>query len=500
MPFYFAQEQFYKRVAKTFLYNPASFRQTQLVATGFRNMGVLHKDDRGNDYFFIPVVGQVVQEFIAQAIKLRTGIDPVLPIPISFTGEVRMATPGLERLGVPSVAPWVGVLVGALGKRFPELEPIQEGIEGEHPNRSPWEMFVPSTVARVYHAFADDPDKSAQMMSAEIQAMQYLEAHGLGPDPDATDADEEFEIWQERVTQWTRTIMLTRAVVGFASPAAPTLDLGEVPKLHKEFITLIGELGYNQGFDEFVRRHPDATPFTVFPTKSVSGGPLPVTKAAFAYMEKHHDLFDDLPRAAGWLLPVAPSKKDEYSVDAYREQLALELRRRLPTRKDIWRQIKFAQAKDEYFTVRNQKDEALAAAQTPERRASIRKIWKDWTTEYKAVHKVFADELDNPEGVQRRQNVLTDLRRAIADPRYPTDKQASHLRDMVNVYDDYRAHADAIKASPHPGTKRNKALADRYKSIFIGWAETYIEENPDVDTFYRMIVQPDVDPDADREI
>lgn len=502
MPFWFAQEQFYKRVVRTVLYNPAAVRQTQLVASGFRHAGILNKDENGDDYFFIPVVGQLTQEFIANAYKLYTGNDVVIPVPVGFTGQVKTITPGLEGIGVPSFAPWVGMAVSGIGDRYPELEPMAEGFAGQYSKRSMWEMFVPSTVSRLYHAFADDPDNSQQMMSAEIQAMQYLEATGNGPkDEPGLDEAQEYEIWRERVVGWARSIMLTRAVLGFASPSPPRLQL-DPDLLHKEFIDLIGALGYEEGFREYVRLHPDATPYTVFPTRSQSGGPLPVTKAAFRYIEKHTDLIEAFPRAGGWLLPQTPSKsmQDDYSPEAYREQLALEMRLRKPTLTDIWEDIKFAQAKQKYFDTLDEKNDALAAAQgdTPqmvERRRQIREIWNNFAETYKATHPVFARILDSPEGEQRRAAVMEDLRNAVVDPRYPTDRQAKALATMVNTYDDYRAHVRAVDEAPHPGSNRSVQLKERYKAIFLGWADQYAIDNPDVDTFYKMIVIPDVDKD-----
>ena len=54
-PFWFAQEQFYKRWARTFFYSPWSFRQASLISNGLGHIGIIHKDPTtGQEYFVYP--------------------------------------------------------------------------------------------------------------------------------------------------------------------------------------------------------------------------------------------------------------------------------------------------------------------------------------------------------------------------------------------------------------------------------------------------------------
>src|SRR3954468_12615367 len=94
-PFWFAQEQFYKRWVNIAKHSPEAFREAQLVMMGLRHSGVVHTDDQGNDYFIYPGPS-VVQNAISKGVVHLFGKKVSLPLPVGFSGQVRFATPGLE--------------------------------------------------------------------------------------------------------------------------------------------------------------------------------------------------------------------------------------------------------------------------------------------------------------------------------------------------------------------------------------------------------------------
>jgi hypothetical protein len=309
MPFWFAQEQFYKRWVNVAKHSPEAFREAQLTMMGLRHSGVVHTDENGNDWFVYPGVGAAIQA-ATKGLEMLPGQKGkwTLPLPVGFSGQVRFASPGLERLGAPTFGPLVGIPMHAMSQMFPELSPVEEGVLGERgAGRAYWEQVTPTTVSRVVHSFVDKPDTSPQLASAMMQAMAYLDAKGFTPDDQAPAPVREAYI--ERVRNWARILFLARTAYGYSAPASPDLQL-DPNHLHTELHQLMSPdtgLTVDEAMAEFLRRHPDATAYTVFQSKSASGAQLPATDKAAKFMVDHDAFLKAYPQASGWFIPKHPA-------------------------------------------------------------------------------------------------------------------------------------------------------------------------------------------------
>lgn len=253
MPFWFAQEQFIKRWASTFYHSPEAFRKAQLAMNGLRHSGVVHKDDNGNDVFTYPGV-DLTADALSALTSVVSGHKVMIPQPLTFNGQVKFATPGTERLGVPSFGPLVSIPLTAMADRFPELEKAQEQILGSRGvGRGYLEQVVPTTASRLAQVFMANPDTDAQMASAQKQALQYFAAHGKIPDEAASPLDKEKFLDD---LKWTaRTIALLRTMYGFATPAAPEAQI-DPDHITSEFRQLLGSgVPIADAVNELVKMH-----------------------------------------------------------------------------------------------------------------------------------------------------------------------------------------------------------------------------------------------------
>jgi hypothetical protein len=484
-PFWFAQEQFYKRWAKILEHSPEAFRQAQLVMMGLRHSGVLHTDDQGNDYFMYPG-SAAVQNTLTSALERLPGQKGKwkLPLPVGFSGQVRFATPGLERLGAPSFGPLVAIPMTGLTQMFPELQQTQQAVLGERGSgRSYWEMVTPTTVARLVHIATDSPDTSPQMASAMSQAIQYLSAAGYFPPEDAP--PQVHQQYQDRVRNWTRILFLNRMLYGYAVPASPELQM-DPDQMSSEFRGLLQAMPIEDAQAEFVRRHPDGTPYTVFQSKSQSGAPLPATVQTVGFMNDHQDFLKSYPLAGGWFLPQT-SPDSKFDIVAYREQLALELRQR-KSPEQFMKDVYYAQAADQYFRSRDRKEAALTAAKGDSRRTqAIGHQWDQWKADYLSTHPVFAAELQAPDAEIRRQGTVDELRRAMDDPRLPKSDQTDSIRHLIDGYD--QVDGALRQMSGFTGsvvTRRRKAIRDS----FAQWGDSYSVQHPEVKTLWTKTFKP----------
>jgi hypothetical protein len=322
------------------------------------------------------------------------------------------------------------------------------------------------------------------MHSAVLQTIQYLEATGHGLAEGATPLEQEHYL--DRVKSWARVLMVNRLLFGFSAPAAPELQL-DPDHLHVEFRKLLGELPIEEAQKEFIRRHPDANAYTVFQSKSTAGAPLPATEKAVRFMEDHAEFLRDYPEAGAWFLPQDPD--EGYSPAAYREQLALEMRKRKTT-DEFMRDLKFSDASGDYFDTRDARDEALAAAGTNAAlKRQVRQQWSDFSKPYLKMHPVFAEELQSPEGSIRRERALTQLRTAMADPRLPATPQGAAIRDLVDTYDAYeQARVPYASRTDSAATRAKQQM----KSQFVTWAKSYTQEHPEIAGLYDRVFRMEV--------
>lgn len=486
-PFWFAQEQFYKRWSRTAKYAPASFRQAQLTMGGLRHYGFLHKDANGDDYFNYPMMG-AVDAAVSHLYQSFTGSKYTLPMPSQlFTGQVKFASPGLERLGAPSVSPIAAVPLHALAQRFPELHPLESKVLGPGAGKSYWEMITPTTFTRVLKALTAKEGVDQQYTSASMQAFAHLSAAGYAPPQDAS--AEVLDKFNTRVKDWTRVMMLMRAVFGAVSPSSPTADF-DPANFHEEFQSLLNSgVDWNDAVYIFLKEHPEATAYTIGQTKAAGTEPLPATSAAVKFINNNTDFIKRYPLSSGWFLPSAPGK---WNPDAYHQQLAYQLRKH-STLSDFEHEIYYSQAADEYFNKRDAYQSAIDNARNnadTDTAQLLNQEWANWSATYKDSHHVFADELTSTDRQAKRNNTITELRAALADPGATPTPQVTHMRDLFDAYDSYNANISQFR-----GLTTAEATLARHdiKAVYKNAFTTYLHSHPDVVLLYNRLLRFDID-------
>lgn len=488
IPFEYAQEQFYKRWARTLKYAPEAFREAQLIHMGVQHAGITHTDANGNEFFNYPLVGQFQRDVLLPAIKQVTGYDATVPVTMGFSGFTQYMTPGLSS-ATPSSGPFITIPIKILAQRFPELAPLDTAVEGQQGASTPiWEQLVPPTVARVYHAVAGNPQSDPQMASAMAQAMQYLEATGHGLADDATVAQKQAYI--DRVTNWSRITLLTRALVGFAGPAAPTLNVDANLKatgpVAARLSTLINELPLNEATAELVRENPDATPYTVFKSTSPGMAAVPATQAAMDYMNNNPKLIANFPLAAGWFLPQAPGA---YDSTTYRQQLADGLRAR-KSPQQILDGIKYAEAAPVYWATYDAYQLAKAAAgKNSQAVANIERQWTPWQQAYLNAHPTFDSVINSGTAKQDRAHLLSDMKAAIASPDLPDDRQSEAIKSLISTFASFQDSRSALSAA-HTTAAGRQITAE--ENQMAEWGAQWQAYYPEMAPLYDRLVRPEI--------
>lgn len=483
MPFWFAQEQAFKRWARTFTYAPQAMRQMQLLNGGMQHSGIVHTDQQsGQQYFLFP--GTTFADKSLNALAERvTGNKFTLPIPTDMQGSVKWLSPIRDGV-LPSFSPVVAMPLTALVNHFPELQPLKQAALQHAGNAQYLKEVMPSTVWQVLDAAAPNLVNHAQYNSAWNQTIQSWEATGHGLGPDAT--PEQIQTLLDRTKNFTRTRIILRTLLGFGTPATPQISLDHLDNQLQQLMT---QLPPSEAISVFQQMNPDATPYTVFQSKSISGAPLPATKTAMDWMNNNQGLIKKYPYAAAYLLPQDPGK---YDATAYQEQLATGLRIR-KTPEQFLDDILYQQAAGDYFHYEQQKSQLIAQTHNSYTKTQINNTWSQWSRQYMDQHPVFSKIMSGgadglPPATWTRTQVQAEMAHAVNnEPAIRDDPKYDSLRTMVNSYDQYQA-----QVAPYSGNQ-NTYLTHIRKQMgekFAYDALQYVHTHPEVEPYFHRVIRP----------
>lgn len=503
LPFQFAQEQFWKRWGKTFIHDPAAFRKAQLAHHALGASGVVHTDDQGNEIFTYPAAGFVQKELTNAFDAMH--IPASLPIRQAFTGQLKMVAPGLDRSFAPSFGPLVSLPMNAITRMFPELQPVTTKVLGPIATGRPyWEQVVPASLSRFINALTASQNNSQAYANAMMKATQDLAATNHLPiggfdqngQPLPMTADERQKLMR-RVSNWTRIQFVVRASLGLTAPASPELSIGDT-KIGNEIRTLSNVKGLNlsEALQEVVHQNPDAYPYEVFLSQGAGSETLPATQEALESLNKNADFYAANKTAGGYFLP-STSSDDKFSSEAYKEQLAYGLREHRSVDQYV-DQLEYAQAAGDYYDTKDEYTKNLKGL-SGSAKQQLTASWDAWRTTYLDQHPVFADKLGSATAVIERSRTLTDLNKALDDPRAPKGEQTQQIQDLVDTYGAYMQSKAQYKGmQTNIANQAKKTLQTNFWTWATGDGTSenpgWIAKNPGALDVFNRLIRPEVEP------
>jgi hypothetical protein len=526
-PFWFAQEQFYKRWARTMAVAPWGFRQAQLVNGGLIHSGFVHTDPQTGQEYFVYPGSSIVTDALSKTLS-GIGIDSYLPVNGSLTGQIKALSPGFERPGIPNLGPFLVAPMNALKTIDPDFTKAIDAIEGKQAaSQGVLKPFIPGNLQRLADLVNPDLLDHSQYASAQMQAIQYLEAtgHGIsqpainnlgntntvGPPPAGTKGQPgdyvtdargqpyvaqpdgtwrrndpiEQQQYLQRVKNWARIFLMSRAVFGFSAPAAPEAQFNP-DNLHNDLQTYLKELPFNEAVGAFLKQHPDATAYTVFQTKSGDGTPPPATAKAMDFYDTNRPFMDAHRDAGSYFIPQ-PATKGPFDLAAYQEQMAEGFRlKKAPS--EFYNDVQYALSARTYFQALDNKNKLVAAPPAGMTASQVSQQWDQWSKQFMAVNPVFADQLTSSNGTLKRAQIMEDVGQALNDPALPPTPQTE---DIATLYTGWRNWQLMIGPSagtnaPHLSTSTKNYLDGQ----FALWAEAYVKAHPDVQALYDKAIHP----------
>lgn len=512
-PFWYAEENFLRRWAKTLKMNPAAIRQAQLLYGGLKSGGLIQTDAQGREWYVYPGSGLAAEVFgKLTPLPAITGDVGVL-----FRAEPSAMLPGfnVDQTGIPQAGPLAGVTLQFVTQMFPELNDFRATLVGEAAvNQSALMAFVPPTYRRLWETFTKDEDTSRKYASAMMSMAAIMDAKGLIPDEMTTEQRDDM---MRTLRDGARTVLATQAVLGFIVPGSPQaeftaesntslshllgIDVDSIPnQLRDEYLSLVYELGPEEGLIRYLARYPEQNlwgivkpeAFTVSQSTSPSGAPIPATVEAGQWAERNIALLERYPEGAAWLFPPNRDGSSNFDQYTYTQQVISDLRRQR-TPKEFLNALKFKEGATEYFAARDDYEKhrrALDERGNDDGKRVLDAEWQIWSTEFKTVHPVFTEVLESGDSKRRRDEALRELRIALSDPDVPDEPHVAKVRELVDSYDAFRYQLQQITLSRSAASQRQGAAL---KQAFSVWVSDFVYQNRQLQSMWLTLLKPDVD-------
>jgi hypothetical protein len=462
--FYRATEDFYRRMYRVVKYNPEALAKAALTYEGVTHSGWIQQDDQGNDYFVYPGIAPVYNAVQTTLSKMGIGNEFKTPFPVEFGAQVKMLTPSLNPDSlVPTFSgPIAGTSVTVISSLVNIFNPgaadtIKGYALGKYSVDQPiLSALLPAHINRLYAAMNTD-ERNSQYASAWRKAVTYLEASGNGI-PKNYDADgnliaptpAELEQYRLAVKNTTMSILGMRFAFGFFAPASPQVQLKSdmaqwvSDNGRANFKQLFNKLldqypgDYDAAMAKWVELYPNQIPFTVTESERKSIAPLRYSQEAGNFVDQNGTLFKDYPSAAAFLIP----HKSGFSWDTYKtlKDSGLIQNKRV---EDYLREVQTASDLQQYYTKKNEFEAALTNSAVDFERTQLRKEFDSWKSVFFAGRPLVAEELS--QGSQKaidRLRTLDELKALLDANIGIRPKTESALRDMMNVYQDYKSNKD----------------------------------------------------------
>ena len=469
--FYRATEDAYRRLYRTVKYNPEAVRKIALTYEGVSHSGFVQRDDQGEPYFIYPGVAPVYEAVNKVLSVFGLGDKFVAPMPLQFGSDIRMLTPSanpeswlptfsgpLAGLSLKTVYGIAGLFeesnidaISTIGREIKSTERLTLGEIGE--NQSFFQAVLPGHVNRLLTSLSRD-ERDSQYASAFRKAVTYLEAGGHTPSSDATPG--ELAQYQKRLRSTITSVLATRFVLGFISPASPTTTLksdmsdwvrdnGRVnfkqvyTKLIEEYTAKGDPDPIGQAMADWTKLFPDEVPYVINESEPEFQARFKTSNAAANWVDENKDLVAKYPEGAGFLIPQSGT----FSWDAY-QFLKDNGFRKTKLVDDFLKETFVSKDKYFYYTQRDKYESALENAGSDSERRRINNAWKMWSGDFKSARPLLQEEFANSASNNiKRQASYSDLKRLLNESGVNNEATRA-LNKMVKIYEEYLFTKDNV--------------------------------------------------------
>ena len=380
-------EDFYRRLYRLAKERgPQTLYRMRLMQTGMQGSGVWHKDSNGNEYLILPT-DAIINHAVEPVMRTLLNVNDHYKVPMfdEVTMKLNLLNPSFSAdAGQPTFAgpamalSMLGIRALANHSPFfrPEMQQITDTVDvaALGPTGAQLDLshaIVPLGLMSVWNALSQS-DKRREEGTAQVQAISYLQAHGMGLKADAT--AKEINDYKKAVRVAAHNIIAIRSVLGLISPFMPTLQEGKdmpdyyknagLPSLRSAFFDIQNGIKKNLGnsvldpyelaTSTFIGKNPGKLVYTISRTDRNTKVILDKTTAMKNWVINNRGFVDKYGEAAYLFSPHTT----DYNANIYTWMQAQDLLK-IPTLETYLDRVMVAEDKAKYFDVARQETEAL---------------------------------------------------------------------------------------------------------------------------------------------
>src|ERR1035437_608850 len=467
-PFFFAQEQAYRRMGRLLAEDPRAFRQYQLMISNIGNTGQIFQGPNSKGYFVMPGTGWLSgsASFLGALAMFKMPVLGAQPIGMGWNLSASSVIFPLSSGFRPGWGPLVSIptqaIAQAVGPHLPanlnaDMTASVQPILGPSASSSLWSQLVPNTILqRLLTGRVTGFDERA-FNSTAMQVLQTLDFEHKIPDPTQMLNP---RIAQAFIDRWRNQVQVmygAKAIVGAITPVSPELQVQNwgLPSELSNDITKQGSL--LKGMQAFLTKHPDASPFTVWQSGSNEGVSIPSSVAAEKIINDNMGLINNPKYGnAALLLLIAPKTNATYDPKVYNEQIAQGLRAKLKPF-DASGNGQFPSYLNQLYVSAGDalvlgkwypQYEKQIAGLTGTMKYQAEQNWQKTLTDYTALNPIWGEAWNSNARQAQRGDLINQMRALLASPDAPKTKAADETRTLLAAYD---AHLTKIKIGTQDG-------------------------------------------------
>ena len=533
IPFWFAEDNFLRRVGRGLKQNPLMFRNLHLTMNAGVYSGIVQEDQFGEKKIVIP--GSEV------ATHAMLSIADELPVINSvFGGDLgSVARPGmgiamninvipgydLESIGKPGFGPLLAAPINFASGRDPEIRQMFEhnlvggryagvskldtghGSTVMRAGEAVWSSVVPALLARTIALAGIDGPNGEARAKAKIDVLKFMAMNGSIPTEQeiASHANPALfeEAFLEDVDMMARQYQLLQAMTWFFGPATGSLadlTLHENWEWNQEFHELL-EMGlpYEEAYPSWVKNIEARTgekfdpvehsPFRTSAYQKIPFAVLETTQDANRWLVDNEDFARDFTMASSFFMPRRfDVEDDEYVAEAKQRQVNMGLRR-LNAPEEFLSELYFNIS---YPIYNKHRTTYLARKNAMRARnmdtAKLDQKYDLWYASFQLQHPVFVNQITTGTARIKRDATVNEFRLLVESPELVPE--GLHREDILNAMATIVGFADKMDSLSGLTDPNARAARDAVRYKYMRVMETFAHGKPWLNELYYSVFMP----------
>ena len=529
IPFWFAEDNFLRRVGRSINHNPLMLRNLHLTMNAGVYSGLVQEDQFGEKKLIIP--GSEIATHAMLSIADNTPI--VKSVFGGELGSVVRPTMGLatsikvipgydtETMGRMGFGPLLAAPINYLSGRDPELRKVfephlvggrYEGVSdvssrAESLWRVTWSSVAPALLTRTLGLAGIDGPSGEARNKAKIDVLKFLALNDQIPNEaeiaSASNPHLFQEAFLEKVDAMAKQYQLLQAMTWFFGTGTgylADLTLDENWEWNTEFHELL-ELGmpYEEAYPTWVNNIEARTgeefnameysPFREGAYEKIPFAVLETTQDANVWLVNNDEFARSFKMSSGYFMPRKfDVEDDEYVAEAKQRQINMGLRT-LQSPEQFLEQLYFNVSYSQYSkrrkTYLRQKNQYKNAGVST---VDLDKNWDAFMQTFQSQHPVFNHVISTGTSRERREETLNEFRVLLDSPHLVPE--GLHREDVLNAMATIVGYADKIASLQGLSTPDAQGKRDAIKIQYLKVLESFTRNKPWLNELFWSVFVP----------